>query len=379
MFTAIEKVVFQFKIKAMNSEIDLIKKIESYLHQEMSAEEAVSFEKERKSNSALDHKVISHLDFLKSLKSYGELNELKLAMNAIHDEMAIDTLLESLREKPTKVTVMWSRYRKNLAVAATVAIFMTLITLFSTGQFSQEHGSNYSELKRDMETIKRSQTALIRNIKTSSQQPKDVSQYSGTGFALSSDGYIVTNYHVVKGADSIYVQNSKGDSFKAEPLYIDPAFDIAILQIKDIAFKHLSAVPYTFKKTNADLGEDVYTIGYPKDDVVYGKGYLSSATGFGGDSIAYQISIPVNPGNSGGPLMDTKGNVIGIVSGKQTQADGAAFAVKSDYLLKAVHSIPQDSLKQKIVIGKKNLLAGLNRTQQIKKMQDYIFIVKVYN
>lgn len=364
----------------MKSEIELIKKIEAYLYHEMSADEVTSFEQERKNDAALDHKVIAHLDFLKTLKAFGEHNELKLAMNNIHDELDMDSLLKEFAEKPTKVIALWNKYKKNLTVAASVAIFMTLITLFFTGQFSDEsRGSNYSELKRDMETIKRSQNALIRNINSTSNQPKDISQYSGTGFALSSNGYLVTNYHVVNGADSVYVQNSKGDSFKAETIYIDPAFDIAVLQITDPTFKNLSPLPYTFKKTNSDLGEDVYTIGYPKDDVVYGKGYLSSATGFGGDSIAYQISIPVNPGNSGGPLMDSRGNVIGIVSGKQTQADGAAFAVKSDFLLKAINNIPQDSLKQKIVINKKNALVGLNRTQQIKKMQDYIFIVKVYN
>nr|WP_294893900.1 serine protease [uncultured Pedobacter sp.] len=363
----------------MKSEIDLIKRIEAYYNQEMTAEDAVAFEEERKSDTALDHKVIAHLDFLKTLKSFGENKALRLAMNQIHDEIDVDSLVEEYKEVPTLLSVLWVKYRKNLAVAATVAVFMTLITLFSTGQFStSDHGSSYSELKRDMENIKRSQTDLIKNIK-STKQTKDIIQYSGTGFALSSNGYLVTNYHVIKDADSVYVQNNKGESFKVETVYIDPEFDIAVLQIKDAGFKNLPTVPYTFKKTNSDLGEDVYTIGYPKDDVVYGKGYLSSSTGFGGDSIAYQISIPVNPGNSGGPLMDSKGNVIGIVSGKQTQADGAAFAVKSDFLMRAVNNIPQDSLKQKLTINKKNTLAGLNRTQQIKKMEDYIFMVKVYN
>lgn len=363
----------------MKSEIDLIKRIEAYLFQEMTEEEIQAFEKERKSNAALDHKVVEHLDFLKAIKSFGEKRDLKIAMNNIHDELDVEALKEELLEKPAFIVAMWSKYKRNLAVAASVAIVFTLITLLFTGQFDKEsHSSNYSELKRDMETIKRSQNALIRNINSSSQ-PTDKSRFGGTGFALSSNGYIVTNYHVVKGADSIYVQNNKGESFKVQTIYIDPAFDIAVLQINDPAFKDLASLPYTFKKTSADLGEDVYTIGYPKDDVVYGKGYLSSATGFGGDSIAYQISIPVNPGNSGGPLMDSRGNVIGIVSGKQTQADGAAFAIKSDFLLKAINNIPQDSLKQKLVVNKRNTLAGLNRTQQIKKMQDYIFIVKVYN
>ncbi|MBD3749719.1 MAG: trypsin-like peptidase domain-containing protein [Sphingobacteriales bacterium] len=361
----------------MKSEIDLIKRIEAYLFQEMSEEELVAFENERKSNAELDHKVVAHLDFLKTIKGYGERRDLRLAMNEIHEEMDIEALKEEWVEKPSKLVVLWNKYKRNLAVAASVAIAFTLITLYSTGQFDTEsHSSKYSELKRDMENIKRSQNALIRNYNNNNNTE---SQYGGTGFALSSNGYIITNYHVVKDADSVYVQNNKGDAYKVQTIYVDPTFDIAILQVQDSTFKTLPSLPYTFKKTDSDLGEDVYTIGFPKDDIVYGKGYLSSATGFGGDSTAYQISIPVNPGNSGGPLMDSKGNVIGIVSGKQTQADGAAFAVKSDFLLKAVNNIPQDSLGKKITINQKNNLGRLSRTQQIKKMQDFVFLVKVYN
>lgn len=364
----------------MKSEIELIKEIEAYLFHEMDAQQSSAFENERRQNSSFDQKVSEHFNFLQSLKSYGDKRELKAAMDNIHNDINLEALRNEFEEKPSNIISFWRKSKRSLAVAASIAILVTLSTLFFTGQFDkQNHVSNYSELKRDMETIKRSQKALIRNINDAANQPKDISQYGGTGFALSANGYIVTNYHVVKNADSLYVQNAKGESFKAETIYIDPTYDIAILKIIDPLFKKLSPLPYTFKKSNAELGEDVYTIGYPKDDIVYGKGYLSSSTGFGGDSTAYQVSIPVNPGNSGGPLMDSRGNVIGIVSGKQTLADGAAFAVKSDFVLKSIDNIPQDSLKQKININKKNTLTGLNRTAQIRKMQDFIFIVKVYN
>ena len=364
----------------MKSEIDLIKRIEAYLYQEMSADEVIAFEQERKANADLDHQVIAHLDFLKTLKSFGEKKELKTLMNEIHEELDITALTSELVEKPAFIISLWSKYKKNLAVAASVAVVVTMITLLSTGQLKRDKGNpTYSALKRDMENIKRSQNALIRNINNQKQDVASPNQFGGTGFAISSNGYLVTNYHVVEGADSVYVQNTKGESFKVETIYIDPATDIAVLQITDAKFENLAALPYTFKRKNSDLGEDVYTFGFPKDDVVYGEGYLSSATGFGGDSIAYQVSIPVNPGNSGGPLMDTRGNVIGIVSGKQNLTDGAAFAIKSSNLLKAIESIPQDSLKNKISINKKNTLAGLSRTQRIKKMQEFIFVVKVYN
>ena len=363
----------------MESELDLIKKFEAYLNRELSAENLLAFELERKSNAVLEEKFIAHVSFIKDLKSFGDRKNITLEMDKIHATLDIPTLVDQNLEKTPLIISLWAKNKKNLAVAATIAIIFTLITLISTGQFKNTgQNSSYSALKRDMESIKRSQNALIRNI---NNQTKDIapSQFGGTGFALTSSGYLITNYHVVEGADSIYVQNSKGESFKVKTIYVDPSSDIAVLQIDDQTFKNLSPLPYTFKKTNSDIGEDVYTIGYPKDDVVYGKGYLSSSTGFGGDSIAYQISIPVNPGNSGGPLLDNRGNVIGIVSGKQTQADGAAFAIKSDFLLKAIENIPQDSLTKKIIINKKNTLASLSRTQQIKKLQDYIFVVKVYN
>lgn len=369
----------------MTNELELIKKIEAYLYQEMTEAELIAFEQERKVNAALDQKVVEHLGLLQTIKNYGENKKLKATLNQIHADMEMDTDLinENKSGSEVKIVAFWNKYKRNLTVAASVAIVTTLITLLSTGQLKKSEISNsYSALKRDMETIKKSQNALIRNVNSKSARsntPIAPSQVGGTGFALSSNGYLVTNYHVVQGADSIYVQNNKGESFKVQTIYIDPSYDIAILQITDPLFKSLSPLPYTFKKSGADLGEDVYTIGYPRDEVVYGKGYLSAETGFGGDSIAYQVSIPVNPGNSGGPLLDDKGNVIGVISGKQTQADGAAFAIKSDFLMKAIDNIPQDSLKKKINISKKNNLASFNRTQQIKKMQDFIFMVKVYN
>ncbi|RZK59119.1 MAG: serine protease [Pedobacter sp.] len=122
----------------------------------------------------------------------------------------------------------------------------------------------------------------------------------------------------------------------------------------------------------------VYTLGYPKDDVVLGDGYVSSKTGLNGDTVAYQVAIPVNPGNSGGPLLDNSGNVVGVINGKETKTDGAAFAVKSKYIMEALNAIPQDSLSRRVAYGKRSSLLGLKRNQQVQKIQDYVFMIKVY-
>jgi serine protease Do len=162
-------------------------------------------------------------------------------------------------------------------------------------------------------------------------------------------------------------------------VYQDPQYDIAILKIIDKDFTQLANLPYKLKKVSSGMGEHVYTLGYPKDDAVLGEGYLSSNTGFGGDSLSYQVDIRVNPGNSGGPLLDNQGNIIGVISAKESQIDGAAYAIKSKYILEALHAIPQDSLQNNVAYNKKSALQGLIRTKQIEKMQDYVFMIKVYN
>lgn len=382
-----EKVIFSDliydKFTIMKSEIELTDQIEAYLSGQLSAAERISFERQRSENPSFDHKVVEHQRFLEQLSGYGHRSRLSADMESIHNQLDIEAIKEEVLPNSARVISLVKKYRINVAVAASVAILAVFTTLFFTGYFSKTSSSNYSALRREfsreINNIKRSQNALINNINnTASKGPVNPAQFGGTGFALSENGYVVTNYHVINGADSVYIQNSSGESFKAKAIYIDPTYDIAVLQVIDTSFKSFGTLPYTFKKSTVDIGEDVYTIGFSKDDPVYGKGYLSSQTGNAGDTTEYQVSIPVNLGNSGGPVLDDKGNVVGVIKGKLTQSDGAAFAIKSDYLLKSIEAIPQDSLDKKLILNKKSGLAGLSRTDQIKKMQDYIFMVKVY-
>jgi S1-C subfamily serine protease len=122
----------------------------------------------------------------------------------------------------------------------------------------------------------------------------------------------------------------------------------------------------------------VYTLGYPRNEIVYGKGYISAETGFRGDSGSYQISVPVNPGNSGGPVIDSHGQVLGIITGKQLPSEDIAFAVKSSFLAGMLDSLP-GKLDKYALLNSRSSLSGLSRVNQIKKLQPFIFLVKVYN
>jgi S1-C subfamily serine protease len=107
---------------------------------------------------------------------------------------------------------------------------------------------------------------------------------------------------------------------------------------------------------------------------------LSARSGFQGDTAFYQVSIPVNPGNSGGPLLDERGNLIGVVSGRQNDAQSAAFATKSSYLVRLVDSLAAAKSAPAVPyrLPRYGQLAGAGRPQQLKRLQDYVFIVKVF-
>lgn len=360
----------------MNKDIEIHDLIDAYLRGELSPADLAAFEKKRSEDTAFDLEVVKHESFVKNLSEYGSRVELKSRMNVIHEQIDVEALKHIVMPQRPLVVRLWKKYRVSTAVAATVAMVAVFGTLYSTGYFNEKVSDSY--LRRKINSIERSQNALMNNLKNKPAGPVNPGQFGGTGFALSSNGYIVTNYHVVKDADSVYVQNSDGQSFKAKQIYWDPTYDLAVLQITDPTFSDLATLPYTFKKSASSVAESVYTVGFPKDELVYNEGYVSSKNGYAGDTVAYQVSIPVNPGNSGGPLLDNRGNVVGIINRKQNQVDGVAFAVKSSYLLKSIEAIPQDSLNEKLVLGTRNSLAGLKPSEQYKKLQPYIFMVKVY-
>lgn len=343
-----------------------------YLRNELTAADRQRFEQFCAANPDYKSSFEQHQAFLQDYRTATD----KLAFKSMLSDTVAAYHSTTATKSPTKVVSLWDRYKFNAAVAAAIAIISVFSTLWLTGYYSnlKKTSSDYSALRRDMNTVKRNMNAHNDAIKSiNNGAGNDAMHYGATGFMISKDGYVVTNYHVVGGADSVHLQNHKGESFKADIIFTNAEKDLAILHINDSTFRGHKSIPYTFKKQDSDLGEDIYTIGFPRDEAVYGQGYLSSATGYAGDTLAYQISIPVNPGNSGGPVLDKDGNVIGIISGKQKGIDGAAFAIKTKALTEILKNLPEN-----VVLTNKNSLINLSRTDQIKKLQDYIYIVKVY-
>lgn len=356
----------------------LLEAVERYLAGEMNPDERRAFEQLRTENAEVDTRVIEHQQFVGLLKQYGERVELEKRLNAIHDEIDVHALVEEVTERPPFIIQLWRNHHSKISVAASIAIFAILATLFVTGKMDNK--STYTELVNRM----RIQSSAIGNLKQTvdalrhEQRVLPPSKSSATGFALTSNGLIATAYHVIYRADSVYVQNVAGRVFKTKVIYTDAKRDVAILKISDTTFTGLGTIPYTFKRTESDLAESVYTYGYPQDSPMYNDGRVTSLNGMNGDTIDYQVSVPINAGSSGAPLLDSRGNIVGLVKAKETGLEGTHFALKSDYLLDAIDNIPTDSLTRKPVLSTKNTLTNLSRVQQVKKLQNYVFMVKVY-
>jgi S1-C subfamily serine protease len=152
-------------------------------------------------------------------------------------------------------------------------------------------------------------------IPDSKPSPPNAQFSNGTGFFVSTDGNFVTNAHVVEKCDEIKIKTSDGTVESAMLVNADAANDLALLK-----------VPVTPKKVaklriGVRLGEGVAAFGYPHANLLstsgnFTLGNVTALAGMGDDSRYFQISAPVQSGNSGGPLLDTSGNVVGVVSAK---------------------------------------------------------------
>lgn len=207
------------------------------------------------------------------------------------------------------------------------------------------------------------------------------SSWSGTGFALNN-GYIATNYHVVENANKITVQGVNGninEKYSASVIATDKVNDLALIQIKDSRFSGFGQIPYKVKTSTSDVGEDIFVLGYPLittmgNEIKLTTGVISSKTGFMGDVALYQISAPIQPGNSGGPLFNNQGNLIGIVNAKHKGAENVGYAIKASYLNNLVESVANNS-----ILPSNNTVSSLNLINKVKSLEKYVFMIVCSN
>lgn len=210
---------------------------------------------------------------------------------------------------------------------------------------------------------------------------------TGTGFIVSNNGLIATNYHVVEKSKKIKIKfsNETGSQIsEAKILFTDVKNDIALLKVESNELSSLPPIPYIFS-SKVELGEKVFTIGFPISDIMgenvkVSDGIVSSLTGAGDDKKYLQISVPIQPGNSGGPLFNSDGMLIGITTARlnqdavQTKVENVNYAIKSEFLSNLLSYIPAYKAPENA-----SSLKGLQFKEQVKILKSFVCLIEVSN
>jgi hypothetical protein len=204
-------------------------------------------------------------------------------------------------------------------------------------------------------------------------------QSSGTGFLISNDGYIATCYHVIENSEKIIIKGINGNlnrNYNAKVVLTDKSNDLAIIKI-DCSLNN--QIPYSIKWKVSDVGEGIFTLGYPLkttmgEEIKLTNGIISSKSGFRGDKTTYQISAPIQPGNSGGPLFDNNGFLIGITNAKHKGAENVNYAIKTNILKNLI-----ESSYLSINLPKSNSLINYSLSEKVKKIKNNVLIIEVEN
>jgi len=203
---------------------------------------------------------------------------------------------------------------------------------------------------------------------------------SGTGFLISTSGYIATNYHVIENNDKIIVDLSLNDetrSFEASVVQKDEQNDLVILKLNNFE-NVIPEIEYSFSESSTiSVGNSVFTIGYPYalngmgKEAKFADGKISAKTGFNNAINSFQTTIPVQPGNSGSPVFSESGQLIGIMNAKFQTADNVSYAIKLNYLKNIFELLTDNPMPDNPKIS------SLPLEEKIKILTKYIVLIKI--
>ena len=203
---------------------------------------------------------------------------------------------------------------------------------FGVHTLTQELAQQKSDVQSQISLLKASQEDFSGVIEEVIKSVVNVGtdKSAGTGFVVKEGGYIVTNLHVLQDANYVKIQSFDGSIYDANIVGIDPEVDLALLQVPN-NFEALQLAD----SDNVEIGEKVIAIGNPLGlSFTVTEGIVSSVdrTGPSGLEAYIQTDVTLNPGNSGGPLINKKGEVIGINNFKIGGAEGLGFALESNII-----------------------------------------------
>ena len=292
--------------------------------------------------------------------------------NSIDDEKAEEST-ESKKEKKSQIKTGKNRFATFASLVA-VALSGTALyyaynrpttSIFHSNNSVSNNAATFAEgsISEIANSVSKSVVSIITNTSTTgSFFTGQVSQAAGTGFIISSDGYIATNKHVVANATKIGVILDDGSTYEdVELIGTDPINDFAIIKIKDV--KDLTPIKIGDSKTT-NIGQQVVAIGNAlgtyqnsvTSGIISGKGRSltasdSSRTTYETLSDMIQTDAAINGGNSGGPLVNAAGEVIGINTAYASQGNNVGFAIPINSVKGIMAGVLKDGKFERAVLG----------------------------
>ena len=261
-----------------------------------------------------------------------------------------------------------------LQPTATYGLFKAQMYLLSKDLTNEAYvGFNGTAMKI---FIGETETTFIKTYPNNAETTMQPNSWSGSGIEIGK-GYIVTNYHVVEGASKITVQhvvNNREEKYVAEVVATDKTNDLAVIRISP-HYNRYFQLPYSVKFVTSDVGESCYALGYPListmgTELKLTTGVISSKSGYQGELSTYQVSVPVQPGNSGGPLFNYKGELIGIINAKHKNAENANYAIKTSYVRNLIESFTNESL-----FPTTNTLSSKDLPKQVEALKPFVYLI----
>jgi hypothetical protein len=185
-----------------------------------------------------------------------------------------------------------------------------------------------------------SQNACLLRLKQEAAKVDSIQYSTGTGFLINNDGYIVTNRHVIERTKELIVTftiSGKKVEREAKLIGYSNFNDLAIIKV-DAKNLFTTAMPYSIKKEELSLGSKIYTLGYPDPsymgtNIKLTDGLVNATTGFQDSETEYQISAPIQGGNSGSPMFDGDGFVRGVIVASYTAGQNVNYSIKGEKLI----------------------------------------------
>lgn len=210
---------------------------------------------------------------------------------------------------------------------------------FQIGEIVKSISSQRQDFEREITLLKNTQNDFSAVIESSVKKVVSISTdvSSATGFVVADNGYVVTNYHVISDSKIIQVNTYDNHNYPAEIIGYDSARDVALLKI------NIDLLHFDLADSNAvQVGEKVIAIGNPLGlAFTVTEGIVSAVhrTGPNGLNAYIQTDVTLNPGNSGGPLINKQGQVVGMNNFKVGDAEALGFALESNFVKETVNSI----------------------------------------